>query len=125
MSISPEQEHVLHVALEREAELAVRPHPGYSRDPWNVRARIRLRRELAYGPLFNALKWFGVAHASADHRRYVRAVHALAEAGLVALTGGYRGARVTNLRLTEAGRALARQLAAKQAAVAHGDVPPM
>jgi hypothetical protein len=91
---------VLHEVARREAEVRFRTVA-----PWQCAEARRHAAEKRYGPRYSPA-WFGAAAASEAGRvRFLRAVHALERAGLLAAKKV--GRQLRHVRLTAKGRAAA------------------
>lgn len=92
------EQAILRQIAKREAALEARPHPGWAREDY--RERFEFETQLKHGPRWSAAEWFDV-QTEAERQRVVRALRRLEDAGLVQC----HGARVTHVKLTDAGRA--------------------
>ncbi len=101
-----EERAVLVECLRRQREIAARAEPP-ARDRWGRREWEELRE---YGPSYRPAEWFGDGSPIPEkyRTRFLRAVHALAAAGLVRRTGV--GGRLTNVKLTPEGERVAGEL---------------
>jgi hypothetical protein len=100
--MTDDEKVILMECLKRQDEIAARPNPPKGRR-WE---RLELDELREYGPRFSVPDWFGDEDGFIPERyrsRFLRTVWKLAEAGLVRATR--TGARLSHIRLTDAGRA--------------------
>jgi hypothetical protein len=97
---------VLIEVARRCEEIETRPEPR----PWQWWERREYDADRQYGPRY-AASWFpDVAATEAGRVRLLRTVYRLAEAGLLTVVKS-EGGRLERVRLTEAGRSAAAELA--------------
>ncbi len=101
--LSPEQREIIRECAKRMAEIAATPDPP----KWAEWDRRELQELRDYGPRYLPSEWFCKDQMIAEKYRvrYLRALHALADVGLVEITTN--GGRVHWVKLTKEGQKIA------------------
>ncbi len=105
--MSSERDDILRECLARERDIEATPKPAKG----NIWALREWEDQQEYGPPFSVPEWFGDEDNFIPERyrsRYLRALWQAHDDGL--LIGTRTGARLSNVKLTEAGRKLAEEL---------------
>jgi hypothetical protein len=104
MTMSEAEIFVLLALLEQTELLRTEIRNATWLNPW-------LKEQKKWGPLYNTTKWFGPV-SEARKRQLLRAVDRLHEKGLVIASCEW-GIRLSHMKLTRAGKPVAKELAAK------------
>jgi hypothetical protein len=118
MKLTPHMQEILRVVLleaRRLEAIGDRPPDGMDREEW--RDLWWQRRDYdAYGVPHDLARWLGHAPTPSESAVFSRALRNMEAMGLVARINRWGGTKTTHVQLTDAGRALAEQMAAEQEA---------